>query len=223
MLGLVFACCPRLFLLALGSCSGGFDYLAVAGQTVSTTHDIPADLTVPDRFELMGEVHFQEAYGGPQFNISSVVYTTDTELLAIHAEEHTDGSGGLDYTELTVDTLAGVGLNSRAGCFDLSTETEEDLANNGFLRFLRENGYPFDTVLAMKQYFLTNSAGNCGDWCSHWPHRWHPVKRGSPRPAWWQRWARGPRLPLARWCSNSLCPYCPAGQGRSVATVPPAG
>ena len=152
-----------IFVLSLAGASGSaaqvFDHLAVAGHAVSTTHGLPLSLTVPGDLRPLGETHFRESYGGPSFDVSATAFHDDSILVAIHAETHTDGSGGLDYSELSPDTLAGIAFNSRIDCFDLREETAEDIQANGFLRFLRDGGYDFDRALVLKRLFRTDSEG----------------------------------------------------------------
>lgn len=136
-----------------------FDHLAVDGDAVSTTHGLPLTVSLPDRLESLGETHFRESYGGPSFDVSAAAFASDSELVAIHAETHTDGSGGLDYSDLTPDTLAGIPLHSRVDCFDLREETPEDIEGNGFLRFLRERGFDFERAFVLKRFFLTDTEG----------------------------------------------------------------
>ena len=136
-----------------------FDFLAVAGHRVATTHALPLRLILPPRLLPLGETHFRESYGGPSFDVSATAFASDSELAAIHAEVHTDRSGGLDYSDLTPDTLAGIPLHSRVDCFDLREESDEDIEGNGFLRFLRDRGFDFDRAFVLKRSFLTDSEG----------------------------------------------------------------
>jgi len=148
-------------ILAVGvsSCERGFDYLQVDGQHVKTAHGLPLTLQIPTRLTPLGEAHFTEAYGGPAFNVSTAVFVDDSTLVAVHAERHVDSSGGLDYSELPADTLSGILLNADIGCFDLRSESAEDLENNGFLRFLRDEKFSFDRAFVLKRFFLTNDEG----------------------------------------------------------------
>ena len=45
-----------------------FDFLAVAGHRVATTHALPLRLILPPRLLPLGETHFRESYGGPSFD-----------------------------------------------------------------------------------------------------------------------------------------------------------
>lgn len=152
---------PFVVILAVGvsSCERGFDYLQVDGEHVRTSHGLPLTLQIPPRLAPLGEAHFTEAYGGPAFNISIAVYVGDSTLVAVHAERHVDNSGGLNYSELPADTLAGIPLNADIGCFDLRGESTEDIDNNGFLRFLRDAEFSFDRAFVLKRFFLTNDEG----------------------------------------------------------------
>jgi hypothetical protein len=147
--------------LAIGvvSCERGFDYLQVDGHHVRATHGLPLVLEVPADLKPLGEAHFSEAYGGPAFNISIIVYANDSTLVSVHAERHVDGSAGLDYSELPADSLADISLNADIGCFDLRDESQEDIEANGFLSFLRDAEFSFDRAFVLKRYFLTNSEG----------------------------------------------------------------
>ena len=150
-------------LLALSIASAAsaqeFDHLAVDGHAVATTHGLPLTLALPQDLTPLGETHFRESYGGPSFDVSATAFASDSVLVAVHAEAHTDGTGGLDYSELPPDTLAGVALHSRVDCFDLREESDEDVDANGFLRFLRDAGYDFDRALVLKRMYLTDPEG----------------------------------------------------------------
>jgi len=152
---------PFVVILAVGvsSCERGFDYLQVDGQHVRTSHGLPLAIQIPPHLAPLGEAHFTEAYGGPAFNVSTAVFVDDSTLVAVHAERHVDNSGGLDYSELPADTLAGIPLNADIGCFDLRSESSEDIENNGFLRFLRDEEFSFDRAFILKRFFLTNDEG----------------------------------------------------------------
>jgi hypothetical protein len=133
--------------------------LDVNGTRVATTHGLALHFTVPSDLQALGETHFRESYGGPSFDVSATAFADDSTLLAVHAETLTDGSGGLDYSEFSADTLAGRALHSRIDCFDLREETAEDIEGNGFLRFLDGAGFDFDRALVIKRYYLVNHEG----------------------------------------------------------------
>lgn len=154
LLGPMICCC-----LILAACSDEFDYVEVTGSNVRTMHDLKMSFVVPERFSLLGEANFSEAYGGPTFNISTAAFTDDSTLASVHAEQYADGSGGLDYGEMPADTLAGIPVNAGIGCFDLRSETPEDIAGNGFLTLLSDSGFSFDRAFVLKRFFLTNAPG----------------------------------------------------------------
>lgn len=136
-----------------------FDHLKVEGNRVETTHALPLALSVPPGLAPLGERHFVESYGGPAFRVSAAAWTDDSLLVAVHAETLVDGAGGLDYSGLDPDSLAGISFTSRTDCFDLHEETPEDIEANGFLRLLRDGGFAFDSAMALKRYFKTDPRG----------------------------------------------------------------
>lgn len=107
----------------------------------------------------LGRTSFAESYGGPVFHVTAAAWMDADRLAAVHAETHADGSGGLDYSDLAPDSLAGRPFTSRTDCFDLREETPEDVEANGFLRFLASQGYDFDTAIALERFFATNPEG----------------------------------------------------------------
>jgi hypothetical protein len=136
-----------------------FDHLDVNGHRIATTHGLALRFTVPSQLQALGETHFRESYGGPSFDVSATAFASDSVLLAVHAETHTDGSGGLDYSEYPADTLAGWPLHSRIDCFDLREVAAEHVEGNGFLRFLHGAGFDFDRALVLKRHYLVNEEG----------------------------------------------------------------
>lgn len=134
--------------------------LRVDGRRVTAENGVPLVLVVPDGPAWLGVTRFRESYGGPDFDVTATAFADDSVLIAVHAEVHADGSGGLDYSNLAPDSLAGIPFTSDVGCFDLREETDEDVAGNGFLRFLRSKGFSFDRAVVLKRYFTTNEAGS---------------------------------------------------------------
>lgn len=136
-----------------------FRWLEVTGHVIRTTHSLPLVLRVPGSLRFVGETDFVEAYGGPAFDVSAAAFSSDSVLLAVHAETHADGSGGLDYSDLSPDPLAGLPFTSRLRCWDLRDETEEDIRGNHFLAFLRDRGFDLRSAILVKQYLATDDAG----------------------------------------------------------------
>lgn len=136
-----------------------FDHLRVDGHVVETTHGLPLALSIDGTLALLGETRFAESYDGPTFLVSAAAWSDAGRLVAVHAETLADGAGGLDYSDLRADSLAGRPFTSRIDCFDLREETAEDIESNGFLRFLAGAGFDFDTSVALKRYYATNPEG----------------------------------------------------------------
>jgi hypothetical protein len=135
-----------------------FDYLKVKGQTVESTHQIKYRLKVDKSFSLLGEYHHQPTYGGKMFNVSVAAYAKGESLLMIHAEAHTDGSGGLDYSNLKPDPLNGISFNSREQCAVLAEIP--DAYSIPDLRFLRDKGFTPSPAMFLKQYLIASADGS---------------------------------------------------------------
>jgi len=79
------------------------------------------------------------------------------QLILIHAEMHTDNSGGLDYSKLAPASLSGIAFTSKEQC--VTAEDEPDPDSNPQLRFLRDKGYAMVFPMYLKQYFTTSRDG----------------------------------------------------------------
>lgn len=135
-----------------------FDYLKVKGQMVESTHQIKYRLQVDKAFHLLGEYHHQPTYGGKMFNVSVAAYAKGESLLMIHAEAHTDGSGGLDYSNLKPDPINGISFNSREQCAVLAEIPDPYSIPD--LRFLRDKGFNPAPAMFLKQYLIASADGS---------------------------------------------------------------
>ena len=75
----------------------------------------------------------------------------------IHAETHTDGSGGLDYSNLKADSLNNLKFTSRDQCAPI--EAEAELTANPEIKFLRAKGFSVVLPFYLKQYLTTTADG----------------------------------------------------------------
>lgn len=135
-----------------------FDYLKVKGQVVESTHRLKYRLTVDRSFKFLGEYQHQPTYGEKMFNVAVAAFSNGDHLIMVHAEAHTDGSGGLDYSNLKPDPLGGINFNSREACAVLAEIPETD--DNPDLRFLREKGFNASPALFLKQYLIASEDGS---------------------------------------------------------------
>jgi hypothetical protein len=113
-----------------------FDYVDVSGTKVMTTHAARYRIQVDKQSRLLGEFHHQPTYGDKKFNVSLAAFSDGVRLIMIHAETHTDGSGGLDYSKLAPASLNGVKFTSREHC--APPEAEAEMAANPEVAFMRE-------------------------------------------------------------------------------------
>lgn len=135
-----------------------FDYLKVDGNTVESVHKIKHIAEIDKSFRLLGEYHHQPTYGGKMFNVSVAAYSKDDSLIMIHAEAHTDNSGGLDYTNLTPAPLGGINFTSRQQCETLAEIPDPDGIPD--LRFLKDKGFSLAPAVFLKQYFIASPDGS---------------------------------------------------------------
>src|SRR4051812_33779681 len=96
-----------------------FDYLKVNGHKVQTTHQLNYRLEIDKSYRLLGETNHQPTFDGKEFNVSLAAYARNASFVMIHAETHTDGSGGLDYSKLKPETFGGINFTSREQCAEL--------------------------------------------------------------------------------------------------------
>lgn len=148
-----------LFFLFCGIASADtkFDYLKVKGNTVKTTHQARYKIKIDKSFGFLGELHHQPTYSEKQFNVSLAAFSGGADIIMIHAETHTDKSGGLDYSNLKADALDNLKFTSREQC--APAEAEADLSSNPEIKFLREKGYSLKLPFLLKQYFTTAADG----------------------------------------------------------------
>ena len=135
-----------------------FDYLKVRGHTVRSVHKIKYSVRVDKSFELLGEYHHQPTYGGKMFNVSVAAYAKGDSLLMVHAEAHTDNSGGLDYSDLKPDPLGGINFTSREQCAVLAELPDPYSIPD--LRFLRDRGFTPAPAMFLKQYLIASPDGS---------------------------------------------------------------
>jgi hypothetical protein len=134
-----------------------FDHLEVKPNSVRTTHHAKYLIKIDSSFKLLGEFHHQPVYDKKQFDVSVAAYSDGKDLIMFHAETHTDGSGGLDYSKLTPATLNNLSFNSREQCAALNDEAE--LSENPQIKFIRSKGFDLSLPFYLKQYFATSEDG----------------------------------------------------------------
>ena len=152
----------RLFslnmLLLMAACTSKeprFDFIEVKGQEVISSHRLPIKFQVPVAFSLFGEHDFVEVHDDVPFKVSSATFISEGEMLILLAEEQLNPEGIFTY-DLPLDTLNNYLVYRRSGCFNLFEETDQDMKENGYLRFLKENDFNFDQGLNMIQFILIN-------------------------------------------------------------------
>lgn len=156
-----------LFMFSLSVCATAqtstdkgayFDYIDVRGNNVLTTHAAKYELTLDESFRYLGELHHQPIYNDVSFNVSMAVFSRDDSLLMVHAETHTDGSGGLDYSDLESAKLSGLPFTHRTQC--ASEEDKAELDDNPQIRFVRSKGFDLSIPFQLEQFFTTSKAGD---------------------------------------------------------------
>lgn len=134
-----------------------FDYIRIKGHTVKTTHQAKYKININKSFKFLGEFHHQPTYGEKQFNVSVAVYTDGENIIMIHAETHTDSSGGLDYSNLTPAKLNKLNFTTREQC--ATAEDEAELSANPQIRFIRDKGFDLTVPFFLQQFFTTSDDG----------------------------------------------------------------
>jgi hypothetical protein len=134
-----------------------FDYLKIKKNTVKTTHQAKYEIKINKSFKLLGEFHHQPTYGEKQFNVSFAAFSDGENLVMIHAENHTDGSGGLDYSELAPASLNNLNFTAREQC--ATVEDEAELNENPQIKFIRGKDFDLSVPFYLKQFFTTSEDG----------------------------------------------------------------
>lgn len=134
-----------------------FDYLRVSGNGVRSTHRIRYSAKIDGSFKRLGEYHHQPTYDGKMFNVSAVAFARGDRLVMIHAEAHTDNSGGLDYSGLKPDPLGGINFTSREQCAALADIPDPYSIPD--LRFLRDGGFTPAPAMFLKQFLIASPDG----------------------------------------------------------------
>jgi hypothetical protein len=135
-----------------------FDYLKVKGHTVESVHKLKYVVRIDKSFKLLGEYHHQPTYDAKKFNVSVAAYFNGESLIMIHAEAHTDNTGGLDYSNLKPDPLNGINFTSREQCAVLAEMPDPYSIPD--LRFLRERGFSPAPAMFLKQYLIASPDGS---------------------------------------------------------------
>jgi hypothetical protein len=145
-------------LLSGNAAQNKFDYLKVKGHKVTSVHQLKYVARIDKSFKLLGEYHHQPTYSGKMFNVSVAAFSKGDDLIMIHAEAHTDNSGGLDYTNLKPDPLHGINFTSREQCAVIAEIPDPDSIPD--LRFLRERGFSPAPAMFLKQYLIASADGS---------------------------------------------------------------
>ncbi len=133
-----------------------FNYLNIDGQILQTGHKLKYEIKVGDPYSFLGKVNHQPVFNGKGFNVSVAAFSGKDSFLMVHAEMHTDGSGGLDYGNLQPDALSGIKFTSKEQCAELDLA---DISAEHDLNFLKVNGFDPFPAIYIKQYFTTSKDG----------------------------------------------------------------
>ncbi len=133
-----------------------FNYLKIKGTKAETTHSLKYKFKVDKSYKFLAKTNYQPTFGGIGFNVSLAAFAANDRFIMIHAETHTDGSGGLDYSKLRPDRLDGLNFTSKEQCAELDPV---DINEEHDLRFLKENGFDPSPAVYIKQYFATSVDG----------------------------------------------------------------
>lgn len=134
-----------------------FKYLDISGNVVRTSHSAKYRISVSRSFKFLGVLDHQAVYNEIGFNVSMAVFARGNDLLLIHAEKHTDGSGGLDYGYLKPARLSGIPFNARTQC--ATAEDRAELDENPQIRFIRSKGFDLTVPFQLEQFFATSQDG----------------------------------------------------------------
>ncbi|HUF03964.1 MAG TPA: hypothetical protein VMM38_07290 [Aridibacter sp.] len=135
----------------------GFDYIYVKDNVHSITNAARLEIEVDPSFEFLGELHHQPTYNEKKFNVSLAVFRRGSSLLLIHAEKYSDGSGGLDYSDLKPSLLDGIPFTTRTEC--AAPEDEAEIEKNPEIFFIRSNGFDLKLPFVIEQHFYTSQDG----------------------------------------------------------------
>ena len=134
-----------------------FDYLKIEENNVKTTHQARYEIKIEKPFNFLGDFHHQPVYGKKQFNVSMAAFSDGKNLIMIHAETHTDGSGGLDYSNLSPASLDGLNFTTREQC--AGAEDEAEMNKNPQIKFIRSKKFNLSFPFYLKQFFTTSKDG----------------------------------------------------------------
>lgn len=134
-----------------------FDYIKIKGNRIKTTHQAKYKIKINKSFKFLGKFNHQINPGKKQFNVSMAVYSNGKDIIVFHAEAHTDGSGGLDYSNLAPTKLNKVKLTTREQC--AAAKDEDELKTNPQIKFIRSKGFTLTTPFYLKQFLATSKDG----------------------------------------------------------------
>lgn len=152
LIGIYLALILNSFLNAQSS----FDYLKINDHHIQTTHQLKYNLEINKSYKLLDTTNYQPTFDGKQFNVSLAAYAKDEDFIMIHAETHTDGSGGLDYSKLKTEKFNEINFNSREQCAEFN---EAIIDEEHDLKFLKDNSFNPLPAIFIKQYLTTSPDG----------------------------------------------------------------
>ena len=84
-------------------------------------------------------------------------YSDGKNLIMIHAETHTDGTGGLDYSNLSPAALNELNFTTREQC--AGAEDAAEMNENPQIKFIRGKNFDLSLPFYLRQFFATSADG----------------------------------------------------------------
>jgi len=131
-------------------------YLYRSGNQIESTHNLRLSFTIDRAFRPIAAADYQPTFDGKKFNVSIIAFAHGSEFVMIHAEMHTDGSGGLDYSKFVKTELNKVPFTSREQCAEIDAQTINEEHD---LKLLSDGGFSSTPAIWLKQYYATSSDG----------------------------------------------------------------
>jgi hypothetical protein len=112
---------------------------------------------VPDAFRSAGPLTRVTEFGGHPYLVSVAAFVGKDSAVMIHAEQVQDGSGASNYDELPAADWPDASYRIRGFCLSV---TDEEIAEEHDLKFLRDSGWNPAGTIAMDQYLRTSDDHN---------------------------------------------------------------
>lgn len=136
--------------------SVNFSYVFFNNGYIVSSHAIKYSLKVPYNYIKIEPYNYKPFFNKHPFNVSLAAAYNNKNLIVVHAEKVTDGSGFLDYSYLMPVKLDSLDFYMKESCLELNEETLEQAID---IKYIKANGFDFGDAIFLKQFFVNTPDG----------------------------------------------------------------